>query len=204
MTETTCIHGDDSLIVADYLAGRLSRAKARTFEAHCFGCDRCFRELQFAMEMRAAASPSARSIPSLKRAIVTSRPFWPLAGLAAAVAVALGIWVAQPLPRSVEAPRDPVYRDSAAESDANLALEVAKGGNSVELSWPSVQRAERYTVRIWNEAGDPVFQQETHVPSLKISAARLPEVTGQQRFYVQVVAVDELQQPIVRSGLVPL
>lgn len=199
MTEIKCIYGDESFVVADYLAGRLSPAKVKAFEAHSFGCDRCFEELQRATGLR-AADPFLRGKAS-RQTFPTSRSRWPLGALAAAIVAAIGIWVAQPLLIS-GSPSDPVYRDTGAGAPS-LTLRISTDGDLVAIHWQPVQDADHYRVQIWNDAGDPVFQQDTDEASLTIPAARLPDVTVRQH-YVRVVALDAMRQPLSRSDLVPL
>ena len=199
MTAVNCPYGD-SLVVADYLAGRLGAAQAQAFEAHTFDCDRCFTELQQATELRAVAASDRTAEAAGSRS--APRPHWlawPALGLAAAVALALGVWFTQPVTDRPPLPAETVFRD-AAQNRGELPLEISRKGDSVILSWPPVQQADRYSVRIWSEAGEPLFEQDATGRSIELSATGVRT----QGVYVQVVAVDELQQTIARSELVPL
>lgn len=205
MTAANCPYGDESLIVADYLAGRLSETKGRAFEAHSFGCDRCFGELQRATELRAADGSGAARADDPEPSSAGFPIGWRAVGLAATIALAIGIWVVQPLNDPAEEPGDAVYRDGISPpANGGLALEVSRHGDTVALTWPAVQRADRYVVRIWSEAGDPVLEQETSEPSLELAVSRWRDTSDSDHFYVQVVAMDELQQPIARSDFLPL
>lgn len=200
MSAVDCPYGDESLVVADYLAGRLPRAEARSFEAHSFGCDRCFGELQRATELRAAADAHRAGTATSRPAARTSRFAWPAVGLAAAVALAVGIWITQP---TTDQQDGPVYRD-AAPSGEILPVEVSRSGSSITLSWPPVDGADRYSVRVWSETGEPLLEQNATEPAVELAEAHWQDAAGANAVYVQVLAVDELQQVIVRSEFVPL
>lgn len=200
----TCPYGDESFVVADYLAGRMSRPDTRAFEAHSFGCDRCFHELQRALELRAAdapmkAAPAAPAVPP-----VWGR--WRALGLAAAVFLAVGVWLAQPLTEQPPAVPEPVYRDAVEAGEGRLAirLEASRDGETVTLSWPPVQGAERYTVRVWTEAGEPIVEQQTSELSLVLPAASSRGPAVRDELYAQVLALDELQQVVGSSELLRL
>lgn len=202
MTGLTCPYGDESLVVAEYLAGRLSGPNARSFEMHSFGCNRCFDELQRAIELRAAAEAESRT--NAMSAAPSGRP-WQMLGIAAAVVLAVGVWLAQPTTEQQPAVPEPVYRDAvkAGEGRIALSLDVSKDGETVTLRWPSVQGAERYTVRVWTESGEPIVEQQTRELSLVLRAARSrPSAEGD--LYAQVLALDEMQQVVGSSELVRL
>ena len=200
MSALDCPYGDESLVVADYLAGRLPRAQARAFEAHSFGCDRCFGELQRATELRATAEAHAAGTAATRPAARGGRFAWPAVGLAAAVALAVGIWIAQPI---TDRPDAPVYRD-AAQSGEILPVEFSRSEDSVALSWPAVDGADRYSVRVWSETGELLLEEDATEPSIELAERHWQDAAGTDPVYVQVLAMDELQQVIVRSELAPL
>lgn len=203
MAAANCPYDGGSLVVADYLAGRLSDAEARAFEEHSFACDRCFHELQRATELRAAAESDGATAGMTDLAAARPRRLaWAALGMAAAVTLALGIWFTQPVP---DAPRpdERVYRD-ATQGGRMLPLKVSRDGDSVTLSWPSVDRADRYRVRVWNAGGEPLFEQDATEPTATLPVSRWRDAAGADGVYVQVVALDELQQAVARSDVVPL
>lgn len=194
MSAAHCPYGDESFVVADYLAGRLSEADASAFEEHSFACDRCFDELQRATELKAAEPAPAP--PRRTRAIS-----WQPLALAAAVVLGVGIWLARPV---IDAPPGPVYRDGGDAAATVLPLTVARGGERVTLSWEPLEDADVYEVRVFDEAGNPVFEKQTAAPALEISAAEWRSDAGTGPFYAQVIALDELRQTIARSDFEPL
>ncbi|MEX2126086.1 MAG: hypothetical protein WD795_19505 [Woeseia sp.] len=206
MLESNCPYGDESLVVADYLAGRLSRAKTQAFEAHSFGCERCFGELQRAVEVRAAGHDKRSAEVHEQPVSRPGRIIWPSLGLAATVALALGVWVAAPLLDEAETPVEPVYRDAGDDAGGvqGLRLAVERNDDRVALDWAPVQGADQYEVRIFTEGGDPVFERQTSRTSIELSAAEWQEADPPGKFYGQVIALDELRQIIVQSGFEPL
>ncbi|HET6628390.1 MAG TPA: zf-HC2 domain-containing protein [Woeseiaceae bacterium] len=193
MSTASCPHGDESFIVADYLAGRLSGAEASAFEEHTFNCDRCFEELQLASEVRAADTgepAAARPRPGTT---------WLLLAVAATVLLAAGLWLAQPL---FETP-DPVYRD-AGNGAGMLTVDVTHDDGRVILNWTPVQGVDQYEIRVFSDAGDPVFEQQSRETSLDLPVTSWQGSSRAGAFYVQVIALDDLHQTIVQSDLEPL
>jgi hypothetical protein len=194
MSTANCPHGDESFIVADYLAGRLSGAEASAFEEHTFNCDRCFEELQRASDVRAADTGD----PAAARPHPGTTMWLPL-GLAATVLLAAGLWLAQPL---FETP-DPVYRD-AGDGAGTLAVEVMHDDDRVILNWAPVEGVDQYEIRVFSDAGDPVFEQQSRETSIDLPVTSWQASSPAGQFYVQVIALDDLHQTIVQSGFEPL
>lgn len=205
MLENNCPYGDDDLVVAAYLAGRLSTAKTEAFEAHSFGCDRCFGELQRATELRAANQERLATGNRAHYPVPRSR-IWPSLAVAATVALAIGVWISTPLVDDEELVVEPVYRDTGDDEaeKAVLHLTIERNGDSVSLSWTGVQGVDQYQLRILTEAGDPVFEQLTSHSSIELSAVKWQGAGAPGKFYVQVIALDQLRQIIVQSDFEPL
>jgi hypothetical protein len=202
MSENNCPYGDDSLVVADYLAGRLSTAKTEAFEAHTFGCDRCFEELQRAAELRAANQNQVASDAHMHRPVARSRwVSWPSLAVAATVVLAIGVWYATPVNDDAEVPLEPVYRDGAdsTTSGQGLRLAVERNDDTVSFSWTEVPGADQYQLQVLTESGDPVFEQQTQGTSIELSATTWQGSDATGKFYGQVIALDELRQVIVKS-----
>jgi Putative zinc-finger len=192
MSTAGCPHGDESFIVADYLAGRLSGAEASAFEEHAFNCDRCFDELQAGSEVRAADTgdqAAARPRPATT---------WLPLAVAATVLLAAGLWLAQPL---FETP-DPVYR-GAGDGTGVLNVDVTHADDRVILNWTPVEGVDQYEIRVFS-AGDPVFEQQSRETSLDLPVTSWRPSSAKGQLHVQVTALDELHQTIVRSDLEPL
>ena len=98
MPVLTCERVDDEHLDARYAAGTLDEAEADAFEAHYFGCARCWYRVQRAVELRdglAAVEP----VPRSARPSVTRR-WWPLG---AAAAIAAGVLLSRHAARSSQA-----------------------------------------------------------------------------------------------------
>lgn len=202
MSEYNCPYGDDSLVVADYLAGRLSQAKTEAFEAHSFGCERCFEELQRAAELRAASQDRIASVAHMHHRAARSRwVSWPSLAVAATVVLAMGVWYATPVIDDADVPLEPVYRDGAGSttSGQGMRLAVSRNDDTMYFSWTEVPGADQYQLRVFTESGDPVFEQQTHGTSIELSAATWQGTDAAGKFYGQVIALDELRQVIVQS-----
>jgi Putative zinc-finger len=207
MSENNCPYGDDSLVIADYLAGRLSPAKTEAFEAHSFGCESCFGELQRAAELRAADQDRIVSDAHMHHPVARSRwVSWPSLAVAATVVLAIGVWYATPIIDDAEVPVEPVYRDGEdnTASGQGLRLAVERNDNTVSFSWTEIQGADQYQLRVFTESGDPVFEQQTQGTSIELSAATWQDTGTPGKFYGQVIALDELRQVIVQSDFEPL
>ena len=199
MATPHCAYGDESFVVADYLAGRLSEAEVSAFEEHAFACDRCFGELERATELRAAADGTVVAPPAGPQR--SQAHGWPLLALAATVLLGIGLWIARPSP-DVESP-PAVYRDGNAGAAA-VNLDAEWLGDRVAVTWEPVDRADLYEVQVFDAAGDPVFMERTAATSLQVSMADRQDGAATGPLYVQVIALDELRQTIARSGLQPL
>lgn len=95
-------------ILEAYLVGRLNEEDRQAFEEHYFECAGCFDELQTLQAIQGELRSTGAEVPAR-----TSRPLlaWaPIAGLAAAVVVAVGavLWLRPaPGPRPLETARTP-------------------------------------------------------------------------------------------------
>jgi hypothetical protein len=207
MLDSNCPYGDDSLIVADYLARRLSRAKSEAFEAHSFGCERCFAELQRATELRAAGHDRSSSEAHGRQPYSRSRrAIWQTLGVAATIVLAVGVWFALPQVDDTPTPSEPVYRDADdfPGGRTGLSLEVGRIEDGFSLSWAPVAGVDEYEVRVFTENGDPVFEQRTRRTSIELTGAQWREAGSGNKFYGQVIALDELRQTIMLSDFEPL
>jgi hypothetical protein len=178
LSTLTCAQVEEGDFEARYLANRLDADRAAAYEAHYFGCERCWSALRRATEVRAAlasAGPAAR------------RSRWILWALpAAAMFAAVGVWRLiqddQPLPG--------VVLRGAADS---LALTLAASPDTMRAAWLRHAEADVYRVRGFTADGGLVWSIETR--DTAIAAARRGVVR------VDVTALDRARTVIAQSAL---
>jgi len=180
MMDTPAACGFDETVAARYLAGRLADAEAEAFEAHYFGCERCWAEVRAAQELRAALVPKASP--------ASRRPWVPLAA-AAALLGALGTWM---LVRP-GAEGDRVYR---AGRSSELDLSVSVGEAGVGISWPATPGARLYRVRVVTAEGALVTEREVAASPALLEKERLPATL----LYVSVQALGQDGQVLAASS----
>jgi len=183
--ELTCEQVERDELDLKYLHGRLSPEQAEAFEAHFFGCDRCWDLVRAGQEVRAT-----RPVP-----LVRSRRPWAL--LVAAVllgALGVGLWRAGPRAGTV-AP------DSLRAGPAQSALDVRAlaGGTGPSVAWNIVSGAASYRVRLFTHDGGLILEREIPDTSFVVPSDSL--VTPGQLFW-QVQALDRTGAELARSGLV--
>jgi TolA-binding protein len=151
-----CSLADREHRIVSYLAGTLPADEAEAFEAHYFGCDQCWRELQQGLEIRAAMSSktdsSAPVIPFVA-APAARRPLWrwvPIAAAAGLVLVAgLTMWFrgrsVTPAPETTlaTAPAPPTPAPQSAPSPVPATGRAAstspeRGGSTAPAPQPAV------------------------------------------------------------------
>ena len=175
--------GFDETAAARYLAGRLGEAEAEAFEAHYFGCDRCWAELRAAQEIRAALGPGKeQGRPGF------GRRWLPLAA-AAALAASLGTWM---LVRTPGGETERVFRAGrGAELELSLLLEPA----GVRVAWPAATGVGAYRLRVVTADGTLVTEREVAGPPILLEKALLPAT----RLYVTVQALGPDHQVLFAS-----
>lgn len=181
----TCDDVEARHLEAGYLARRLSPDDAAAYEAHYFACERCWASLQRATEARAAfGAPQQRSA----RRLVP----W---GLAAAAVLAL-VLGAPFLSRNRQA-----ELGTTRGSGDSLIVNTSRPGNAAAASWPAVQGAQSYRVRLYLSDGRLLLERETADTTFSVAADALPP--GAPGVFWQVQALDQVRQPIARSALTP-
>ena len=182
--------------VARYVSGHLTEDAAAAFEQHLEGCERCWAEVQLALQVRAATRQSQghNLQPSLRRAVHQSR--WFAAAAAAVVLAISGWWLLD-------------YRDRATEVTrggggiAITAAQVSQGG--VRLSWRSVDGALRYRVAVSRADGTPLLTRDTDLTELILAPSELPAPLP-TALLLELRAEDALGTPLAAHGpvLVPI
>jgi hypothetical protein len=173
---STCAGVEEGDYEARYLADRLTPAEAAAYEAHYFGCERCWASLRRATEARAAfaAGTRGRRVPRVAR--------WALPLAAALVAVA--IW------RLAAPDADAPVTRVRGVADA-LTLSVVANSDSIHAVWQRQPDADRYRVRGFGADGVLVWSLETTDTS--VTAAR--DGAG----LVDVAALDRLRVVVMQS-----
>jgi hypothetical protein len=199
-TALTCEQVDERDLEAGYLAGRLSEEEASAFEAHFFGCERCWALLQNAQAVAAARRASSGG---------GSRRSWHLLPLASAAVLVLlaggGWWLTQR--------RGPAATETLRGSTDSITVDLEATVSGVAGRFTPFPGTDRYRVRVYSAQGDLLAEQETADTTLSISlpttrrrpggggAAPAPAPAG---LLAEVTALDVLRQPLASSGLVPV
>ena len=205
-TQITCTRVEEEDLDARYLAGTLSEEEAEAFEAHYFGCDRCWSTVQLGLDVRAANRPQEGKAepPALAvargagdRAPIARRRWWPLA-IAASVAV-LAVGVRQWSDRPTAAPVGDALRGPADSIHAVASVR----GRTLVISWQRTPSADRFGVRLQKSDATVIVERVVGDTSLTIPRDSLLGVADGERVYWEVRALDALRRTIARSRLVP-
>ncbi len=177
----TCSEVERDELDLKYLRGQLSPEQAEAFEAHYFGCDRCWELVHGGAQVRATRPARPRRLPLP----------WPV--LAAAVllgAVGIGLW-------RLQRPNPPPDTERAGSSGA-LLVRVSTGAATLAVSWSPLPGAASYRVRLF--APDGAVLSEREVADTTLSLTR-DSVTATGPLFWQVQALDRLGGELARSAL---
>jgi len=187
----TCEDVDARDLAAAYLAGRLLPDDAAAYEAHYFGCERCWAALRRATELRAAFATAAPAtvVP------IASRRFRPALAAAAVLAVALSGWLVLGQLRTT--PPGGTTRGAADSLPLSASVETAE----LLVSWRPFAGADSYRVRLFAFDGALLYELETAdtVASVPRDSVREEPI----QLFWQVQALDALRQPVARSPITP-
>jgi hypothetical protein len=182
--ELTCEQVERDELDLQYLRGRLSPEAAEAFEAHFFGCDRCWDLVRTGQDLRAAR-------PVIPRRNVI-RPWMMLAAAAVVAAVGVGLWRGRP-----DLPPSPAATLRA--GSAGLLEVRPVPGADLGAVWNIIPGAATYRIRLYTRDGALVLERE--VPDTAFTVA--PDSAGAARpLYWQVQALDRMGGELSRSGLV--
>lgn len=196
-TEITCEHVDQEDLDTRFLAGRLSPQEAETFEAHFFGCERCWGLVQQGLAIRSALGPDATAPPLAGVASISRKPpsrWWALAAAAALAVVVVGTW--WPGQRSRPAPSEDVLRGG----EAPLPVIASGSRTALQAAWPRLANADLYQVRLYSAEGTLVAQREVRDTSIELLRDSIP-LPPQAPAFWDVQALDHLRQLVARSAL---
>ena len=194
--EITCELVDEGDQDTRYLAGQLSPEGAEAFEAHFFGCERCWALVQQGLAVRSAfgAEAPAPELVSAQRVPKKVRGLWWGLAAAASIAVAVvGIWrLGTPQPESAE----DVFRGKAD------SFTVAATANPAGLgaAWKRQADADAYRIRLYRADGSLVLERETADTSISVPVDSISATRGAQ-LYWQVQALDRLRSLVAASEL---
>ena len=178
-----------------YAAGTLGVDEATTFEAHYFACDRCWRDLRRALEIRAALADGVpEAAPAPRAGVVVTRwhrwaPLAAAAGVVILAGVGVGLW-------DLRTPEEAGPGLLRGEREV-LDLTVELVGEQVRAEWPAVSGAEVYLVRVLDADGRQLLERETAGTGLHVERHALETPGGV--FYFKVQALDSLRQVVESS-----
>ncbi|MDQ6893902.1 MAG: hypothetical protein M3167_14615 [Acidobacteriota bacterium] len=188
--DLACPYAGSADVVGRYLAGTLPDSEV--FEEHWFACDRCWSEVRRGMEVREVLSDRGGRLDA-----ASSHSTWwkPLVGVAAALVLAAGLWLAS-RPKTPEAS---AFRGSGSPA---ISLEVRRTASGLTLRWPAQQDADAYRVELFAPDGVLLSHQESRDLQASIDGSSLPATWQKQDFFARVQALDRLRQIVADSKLV--
>lgn len=179
MPDLTCADVDDRDLESGYVAGRLTAEEADAYEAHYFGCDRCWRRLEIALAIRSARGARRRALLGVRGLAIAAT---------AVIAVGVGWWITRPSAPPVDALRG-----------GGEALTVRMDVTPAELAaaWAPQTGADQYRVRVFSADGGLLLERLT--VDTAIVLAPPPGAA-----FLDVTVLDVLREVVSRSGLVPI
>jgi hypothetical protein len=191
----TCDDVRNRELIERYAAGTLGEAEADALEAHAFGCEACWAEMQRAVELHAALMKEASGAIGVRRPNRV-REWRRLVGLAAAAILVLSVAVGWYATHRPDGGEDIVIRGSGGE--LTITAEWQRN-SSLRLTWPTVAQASRYRVEVLSSNAEAVIDHTTTpefvVPANRVADLRDPVVT--------VEAEDNAGMVIARGRLTP-
>jgi hypothetical protein len=222
MERIDCPYIDREDQVLSYLSNKLPPKEAEAFERHYFECDRCWHEVQRALELRAAiARASARPVTVVPTRTTRAMP-WRWLAAAAMVVFGLSLWqfafrtqspgqpiASQPSP-SVTAPVAPT--PSASEPAAKPAPQSVQSepvlrspsgatllprattdtNGGMRIEWTGHNRAARYILNVFAQDGTPVASRQSNEAAITLEPAVFAKRRINERLFARVDAVDAL------------
>ncbi len=191
--ELTCAQADGADYDTRYLAGSLSDLEAERFEAHYFGCDRCWTLVRSASEARAGMLGESRRTGTQRRWVL-----WAPAMAASIAAVVIGgsLWLRPHGRAGVTASQI----ERGALSGGGVTLTVA--GDAVFVRWPRVANAVIYRLRLYTAQGALLYERDVRDTSAVVRLSSLPARPALS--YWSVEALGASREVLSHTPLVPL
>ena len=198
-SEITCERVERDSLDTRYLRGELPEDLAEAFEAHFFGCDRCWTLVHGGLGAMAAMSTQPISAP---RPATAARPSWRRMGgwaAAAGIAALALLYVGDRRGRAPE-PTPPVMRGRV----SGFAATVNESHDSIVVAWVAQPSAVRYRLTLFSATGDALMT--TDIPSSRwsVAADSLARLAGGTPAWIQVEALDRLDLPVAKSPITKL
>jgi hypothetical protein len=191
----TCEIVDEQDLDTRYLAGTLSEAGAEAFEAHYFGCDRCWALVRRGQEAKAALAAPPGTLTIARPPAVRARPWLAVAASLAVLAAGLQTW------RAIAGNRHQPPDDTVRGTADSLSLEVEFRGDTLLARWSRLPGATTYDARFYTNDGAVMFERELAETTLVLPPDVLKVGTA---VLMQVQAWDDLRQLRGRSVLQPV
>ncbi len=189
----TCEMVDQRELDRLYVAGRLGEDEAAAFEAHYFGCDRCWALVKGGAGVRAALAGTAAQAPAIRRRSWVR----PLATAAALAIVVFGTW------RLVD-PTESDAPDAIRGPADSIAVATGSAAGRWTAAWPSVAEPGSYQVRLFTADGRLILTRDMSDTTLSLPADSLTGVAGGGTLFLEVQRLDMLRRPVARSPLIAL
>ncbi len=194
INEIACEVVDESDLDTRYLAGRLTQEQAEAFEAHFFGCERCWGLVQQGLAVRSALGASAAlEIEHPERVPKNGRAAWWGLAAAAGIAAAVGIWRLGPPQRE---PAEGVFRGNT----DSFTIAATANPAALGAAWKRQPGADAYRIRLYRSDGTLVLEREGADTSIAVPVDSIPATRGAELFW-QVQALDRLRSPVAASEL---
>lgn len=179
MPDLTCAEVDDRDLESGYVAGRLTAEEAEAYEAHYFGCDRCWRTLETALAVRSAHGARRRAVFRVRALAVAAT---------AVIAVGLGWWTTRTPTPPTDALRGGVEAPVVRIDETPAGLAVA---------WAPYTGADRYRVRVFSSDGGLLLERLT--ADTTVVLAPPPGAA-----FLDLTVLDALRDVVSASGVVPI
>lgn len=176
--------------VSQYVSGRFTDEQAAAFEQHLEGCERCWAEVQVALQVRAATRSSEAPSREQSGGPRLRGPLW-LVAAAASVALAIAGWW------TLDSPHRPVEVTRGGSAIAITASRLPDG--AVRVSWPVVDGASRYRLVVSRIDGVTLLARDTDGVELLLTPTDLPTPLP-ATVLVELRAEDALGTTLVAHG----